>query len=167
MNEKNWEYLQDHAAHAHADAAEHAGHGLRAGDQQIGMLCEEIEETIFLRHDRAKDIDHAGSPAARAHNSGRTGRKAQSRRLAATGGVLGALVGLGIPEEDANFYSEGVRRGGTLVIAKTTDEMANRAYDIMQRYGAVDVDKRGAEWRSSGWKRSRRRGRSRSRSSTA
>jgi hypothetical protein len=72
---------------------------------------------------------------------------------AAAGGVIGALVGAGIPEEDANFYAEGVRRGGTLVMVKSSDDMANRAYDIMQRYGAVDIDKRGSEWRSSGWNR--------------
>ncbi|KPV48230.1 hypothetical protein SE17_39190, partial [Kouleothrix aurantiaca] len=34
---------------------------------------------------------------------------------AAAGGIIGALVGAGIPEEDAGFYAEGVRRGGTLV----------------------------------------------------
>ena len=72
---------------------------------------------------------------------------------AAAGGIIGALVGAGIPEEDANFYAEGVRRGGTLVMVKSSDDLANRAYDVMQRYGAVDVDKRGAEWRSSGWNR--------------
>jgi hypothetical protein len=72
---------------------------------------------------------------------------------AAAGGIIGALVGAGIPEEDANFYAEGVRRGGTLVLVRSSDDMANRAYDVMQRYGAVDVDKRGAEWRSSGWNR--------------
>ena len=70
---------------------------------------------------------------------------------AAAGGVIGALVGAGIPEEDASFYAEGVRRGGTLVVVKSSDDMANRAYDILQRYGAVDVDKRSGEYRSSGW----------------
>ncbi len=70
---------------------------------------------------------------------------------AAAGGVIGALVGAGIPEEDANFYAEGVRRGGTLVMVRSSDDMANRAYDVMQRYGAVDVDKRSGDWRSSGW----------------
>jgi len=72
---------------------------------------------------------------------------------AVTGGLLGALVGAGIPESDAHFYAEGVRRGGTLVILKASDDMANRAHDIMQRHGAVDVDKRSAEWRSTGWTR--------------
>jgi hypothetical protein len=71
---------------------------------------------------------------------------------AATGGIIGALVGAGIPEADAGFYAEGVRRGGTLVLVKSSDDMAQRAYDVMQRYGAVDVDERSGSWRTSGWK---------------
>jgi hypothetical protein len=70
---------------------------------------------------------------------------------AAAGGLIGALVGAGIPEEDAGFYAEGVRRGGTLVMVKTSDDMAQRAYDVMQRYGAVDVDERSGTWRETGW----------------
>src|SRR5688500_17984190 len=34
---------------------------------------------------------------------------------AAGGGVVGALVGLGLAEEEAEYYQEGLRRGGTLV----------------------------------------------------
>ncbi len=70
---------------------------------------------------------------------------------AAAGGLVGALVGAGVPEEDANFYSEGVRRGGTLVTVNAGDDMAQDAYDIMQRHGAVDIDERGAQWKQSGW----------------
>jgi len=70
---------------------------------------------------------------------------------AAAGGILGALIGAGIPEQDASFYAEGVRRGGSLVLVKSSDDMANRAYDILRRSGAVDVDQRGGQWRSSGW----------------
>jgi hypothetical protein len=70
---------------------------------------------------------------------------------AAAGGIIGALVGAGIPEEDAGFYAEGVRRGGTLVLVKSSDDMAQRAYDAMRRYGAVDVDERSGSWRQSGW----------------
>jgi hypothetical protein len=70
---------------------------------------------------------------------------------AAAGGVIGALVGAGIPEEDASFYAEGIRRGGTLVMVKASDDMAQNAYDIMQRHGAVDVDKRSGMWRQHGW----------------
>ena len=71
---------------------------------------------------------------------------------AAAGGIIGALVGAGIPEEDAGFYAEGVRRGGTLVLVKSSDDMAQRAFDAMRRYGAVDVDKRSGSWRETGWK---------------
>ena len=71
---------------------------------------------------------------------------------AAAGGIIGALVGAGIPEADAGFYAEGVRRGGTLVLVKSSDDMAQRAYDAMRRYGAVDVDERSGSWRETGWK---------------
>jgi hypothetical protein len=70
---------------------------------------------------------------------------------AAAGGLIGALVGAGIPEEDASFYAEGIRRGGTLVMVKTSDDMAQRAYDVLQRHGAVDVEERSGTWRQSGW----------------
>jgi len=71
---------------------------------------------------------------------------------AAAGGLTGALVGAGIPEQDANIYSEGIRRGGALVsVQVATDEEANRAADIMDQYNVVDIDSRGAEYRQSGW----------------
>ena len=70
---------------------------------------------------------------------------------AATGGLLGGLIGAGVPDEDARFYTEGVRRGGTLVSVATDDSMAATARDIMSRHGAVDIEQRTNEWRSSGW----------------
>jgi len=70
---------------------------------------------------------------------------------AATGGLIGGLIGLGIPEEDANMYAEGVRRGGTLVTAQVADNLADRAAAIMQREGIVDLDAAGTTWRQSGW----------------
>jgi uncharacterized protein (TIGR02271 family) len=70
---------------------------------------------------------------------------------AATGGLIGGLVGLGIPEEDANMYAEGIRRGSTLVTAKVADDMADRAAQIMQREGTVDLDTAGTARRQSGW----------------
>lgn len=72
---------------------------------------------------------------------------------AVSGGLLGALVGAGIPEEDAHYYAEGVRRGGTLVMVTADDATANTAYSILERRGAVDIRTRGAQWRQSGWER--------------
>lgn len=70
---------------------------------------------------------------------------------AAAGGLIGALVGMGVPEEDARYYTEGVRRGGALVTVNASDDKADTAYDIIQRHGAVDIDERGADWKKSGW----------------
>ncbi len=70
---------------------------------------------------------------------------------AVAGGIIGALTGLGVPEHDANTYAEGVRRGGTLVIVQTADMMVDRAYTILQDRGAVDMNRRSAQWRQSGW----------------
>jgi len=70
---------------------------------------------------------------------------------AVAGGLLGALTDLGVPEEDAGYYTEGVRRGGTLVTVAADDNMADQAVSIMNRHGAVDIDERAASWQSSGW----------------
>lgn len=66
---------------------------------------------------------------------------------AVAGGVIGALVDLGIPEEHANYYAEGVKRGGTLVVLRANDDQADMAADIMNRYHPVDVERRAATWR--------------------
>lgn len=70
---------------------------------------------------------------------------------AATGGLIGGLVGAGVPDADAEYYAEGVRRGGTLVTVSAEDAMAGTAHDIMMRHNAVDIDDRSSQWRSSGW----------------
>lgn len=71
---------------------------------------------------------------------------------AAAGGMIGALVDAGVPEEQAGYYAEGVRRGGTLVSVRAEDEMmVDRAVNVLERRGAVDVERRVAGWRQSGW----------------
>lgn len=72
---------------------------------------------------------------------------------ALAGGLVGALVGAGIPEEDANVYAEGVRRGGTLLMVHTTDDRVEQAVDILNRHNVVDVDERGRLYREGGWTR--------------
>ena len=71
---------------------------------------------------------------------------------AVTGGLLGALSSEGIPEEQAGFYVEGLRRGGTLVVVRTeSEESAEIARNVMQRHDAVNIDERAADWRTRGW----------------
>lgn len=70
---------------------------------------------------------------------------------AAAGGIIGALVGLGIPEEHAEQYEEGVRRGGTIVTARADDAQADQAAAILERHGAVNMETRVEQWRAAGW----------------
>jgi uncharacterized protein (TIGR02271 family) len=70
---------------------------------------------------------------------------------ATAGGLISGLTRLGVPEEDANYYAEGVRRGGTLVSVDAADDRAESAVAIMKRHGAVEIDKRAAQWRDEGW----------------
>jgi uncharacterized protein (TIGR02271 family) len=67
---------------------------------------------------------------------------------AAAGGLLGALVEWGIPEEEAEYYAEGVRRGGTLVAVRATDTEAEDVVDILEGYDPVDIERRSEYWRS-------------------
>jgi hypothetical protein len=69
----------------------------------------------------------------------------------AAGGLVGSLTGAGVPEHDAHFYAEGVRRGGTLVTARVDDARASAAREILQRYKSVDPAVRGAAYREGGW----------------
>jgi hypothetical protein len=70
---------------------------------------------------------------------------------AVAGGLIGALTEAGVPEEEAGYYDEGVRRGGTLVTVSTDDTRAEEVAQLMRRHGAVDIEKRGMEYRNSGW----------------
>lgn len=70
---------------------------------------------------------------------------------AATGGVVGALKEAGHTDEEANVYSEGVRRGGTLVSARVDDVLVADAEAVLQRNKSVDATTRGAAYRQSGW----------------
>lgn len=72
---------------------------------------------------------------------------------AVTGGLIGALVDAGIPEEQANLYAEGVRRGGTLVKVTAPEDRVDEANRIMDRFNPIDIDQRATTWRSENWNR--------------
>lgn len=61
---------------------------------------------------------------------------------AATGGTPDALVGYGVPNDEANYYAEAVRRGGTLVIARVHDQDAETAAEIMARHNPIPYGER-------------------------
>ena len=70
---------------------------------------------------------------------------------AVSGGLLGALTSMGISEEDADFYAEGVKRGGILVVVEADDERADFVRTVMKQAGAVDISARRKVWQADGW----------------
>jgi len=70
---------------------------------------------------------------------------------ALTGGIVAALVDLGVPEEEASYYAEAVRRGSTLVTATVHEDMLSQATEIMRRHNPIDLDTRVTQWRAKGW----------------
>lgn len=72
---------------------------------------------------------------------------------AVAGGLIGGLVDLGVPESDAQYYAESVRRGGALVTVRADESRADEVSAILRRHGAVDIEDRVERWRESGWER--------------
>jgi hypothetical protein len=71
----------------------------------------------------------------------------------ALGGIVGAMVESGVPEEDANFYAEGIRRGGSVVTARVNESQAASAEAILNSSRRVNVAERRARYAEQGWTR--------------
>ncbi len=70
---------------------------------------------------------------------------------AVAGGLVGVLTHVGVPATDAAYYTEGVRRGGTLVAVRAEDEAASGIARILNNAGAVNIEERAASYRSEGF----------------
>ena len=66
-------------------------------------------------------------------------------------GFFGSLHSTPVPDEDRYAYAEGMRRGNVLLTAQVDDAHINRASDIMEQAGALNLDEQEAMWRKSGW----------------
>ena len=62
---------------------------------------------------------------------------------AAIAGLAGALIGYGIPEEEARYY-EGEFKAGRTIVTVHDGGRADEAWAIMRRHGAYDMKTRGA-----------------------
>ena len=62
------------------------------------------------------------------------------------------LFGNGDDPDEATYYSEAVRRGSAVVTVNAdSEQQADKAADILDDAGAVDINERAQEWRQSGW----------------
>jgi hypothetical protein len=67
-------------------------------------------------------------------------------------GFWTSLLHLFIPDSARHAYSEAIRRGGYLVSAELPEDKVAHALSVFASHGAVDLDKRRAEWRGEGWR---------------
>ena len=58
---------------------------------------------------------------------------------AAAGGLTGALIGLGLPEHEAKFYDQELRKGGILLGVYSHDDRKRLAKDTLAAAGAENV----------------------------
>jgi uncharacterized protein (TIGR02271 family) len=70
---------------------------------------------------------------------------------AATGGLIGYLTEAGVPEAEAGYYAEAVRRGSTLVTVQASEAEAQRVAQVLEESGARDLEGMAEEWRRGGW----------------
>jgi len=66
-------------------------------------------------------------------------------------GFFGSLKTMFVPDEDRYAYAEGMRRGSVLLSAQVDEAHTDRAADILEHAGAVDLDQQEETWRKSGW----------------
>ena len=62
-----------------------------------------------------------------------------------------SIFGTDINDDERGIYAEAVRRGSVVVTVNTDDQMTERAAEILNQHSAVDVDRRTAQYRSSGY----------------
>lgn len=82
-----------------------------------------------------------------------TGLVAGAVTGAAAGGIVGALTDSGVDESDAHVYAESIRRGGSLVLVKTSDLHQAVAKNVLDRHSSVALSDRRSTYEGEGWSR--------------
>ena len=67
------------------------------------------------------------------------------------GGLVGSLTAAGVDDDDAHVYAEGIKRGGTMVVARVDEAQAEAAEAILGQHGRVDIQSRRSEYETGGW----------------
>jgi hypothetical protein len=70
---------------------------------------------------------------------------------ALTGTIVGALTEAGHSHEDAEVYAEGLRRGGTIVSARVSDDRVAEVEAVLDANRSVTASDRGQAYRQNGW----------------
>jgi hypothetical protein len=75
--------------------------------------------------------------------------------LAVIGGAIGVVIGLltdhGVSGKDAELYTEGLKRGGTLITTVVDESIAGKIAEALKGHSAVRVEERPGDWSAEGW----------------
>jgi hypothetical protein len=75
--------------------------------------------------------------------------------LAVIGGVIGVVIGLltdhGVSGKDAALYTEGLKRGATLITTVVDESIAGKITEALKGHSAVRVEERPGNWSAEGW----------------
>lgn len=80
-----------------------------------------------------------------------SGGGAAAAPVAEEKGFWESLKNAFMPEEDCYSYAEALRRGDYLLSVRPEERDYERALDILEAAGAVDIEHREAAWRNEGW----------------
>jgi hypothetical protein len=70
------------------------------------------------------------------------------------GGFVSALNRIGLPDDEAHMYAEGVRRGGVLLAIEVADDADQKSVQIINQHHPKDIESRSTIWRDEeGWER--------------
>jgi uncharacterized protein (TIGR02271 family) len=119
-------------------------HGSRSLSDRMGMGDDEDRASVGRGLHALPGIGRARITGPLISQFGGTGR-------GVNGGLVPALQGLGVPYDDAEGYAEGVRRGGSLIVARVADTRVDDAIHALERHVPVDLESRRGEWRTGGW----------------
>ena len=72
---------------------------------------------------------------------------------AAAGGLVGSFIKEGHDEDEANYYAETVRRGGSVVSVRVEPDQELIVEEILDGASPINRDTRMAQYRQEGWSR--------------
>jgi uncharacterized protein (TIGR02271 family) len=116
-------------------------------DAQEAM--QELVDEGFRREDiNIMSNNTAGSDAT----SSRTDDTGDNRSFGdKVSNFFGSLFGDDADDDDRGYYSEAVRRGGVMVTVSADEDRIDRIVEIMEDHDVVDIDRRAASYRESGY----------------
>lgn len=148
-NGDNWHAGHRHPTGAKADPVSHTADGALEGGSTgavVGAGAGLLAGVGLLAIPGVGPVVAAGWLAATA-----VGAVTGAVAGAATGGLLGAMKDAGHSDDEAQVYAEAIRRGGTLISVRTSDDRAAPAEDILRKYSGRESAAIGAAYRERGW----------------